>query len=85
MRTFKRVLLGAALTAVSCATGSGPTAITTTDSVVPQSSTDVRFASLRPTRLAPSDGSKTIDAAIASHFQRHATRRSYVMTDKPLY
>ncbi|HEU4729612.1 MAG TPA: MG2 domain-containing protein [Kofleriaceae bacterium] len=70
---------------MSCATGSGPTGTTTTDSVVPQSSTDLMFASLRPTRVAPSDGSKTIDAAIASHFQRHATRRSYVMTDKPLY
>jgi hypothetical protein len=52
MFTIKRILFGAALASASCATGSGPTAITTTDSVVPQSSTDVMFAALRPTRLA---------------------------------
>jgi hypothetical protein len=43
------------------------------------------LAGLHPIRLSPSDDSKRIDAAIASHFQRTATRRSYVMTDKPLY
>jgi hypothetical protein len=85
MLTFKRILFGAALASASCATGTGPAAVTTKDSVVPQSSTDLMFASLRPTRLAPSDATRTIDAAIASHFQRHATRRSYLMTDKPLY
>ena len=85
MLTFKRVLFGAALASASCATGAGPTANTTKDSVVPQSSTDLMFAALRPARLVPSDGTKKIDAAIASHFQRHATQRSYVMTDKPLY
>jgi len=85
MLTFKRVLFAAALASASCATGAGPTATTTKDSAVPQSSIDLMFASLRPARLAPSDGTKKIDAAIASHFQRHATRRSYVMTDKPLY
>ena len=85
MLTFKRVLFGAALALASCATGAGPTANTTKDSAVSQSSTDLMFASLRPARLAPSDGTKKIDAAIASHFQRHATQRSYVMTDKPLY
>jgi A-macroglobulin complement component/MG2 domain-containing protein/alpha-2-macroglobulin family protein len=83
--TLKQLLFGAALASSSCATGGGPLAGTTTDSVVPQSSTDLRFAALRPSRLVPSDGTKTIDAAIASHFQRTATRRSYVMTDKPLY
>jgi len=85
MLTFKRVLFGAALASASCATGAGPTANTTKDSAVPQSSTDLMFAVLRPARLAPSDGTKKIDAAIASHFQRHATQRGYVMTDKPLY
>ena len=85
MLTFKRVLFGAALASASCATGAGPTATTTKDPAIPQSSTDLMFAALRPARLSPSDGTKKLDAAIASHFQRHATRRGYVMTDKPLY
>jgi len=85
MPTFQRILFGIVLASTSCATGTGPTAITTRDSAVPQSSTDRMFAALRPARLAPNDGTKHLDAAIASHFQRHATRRSYVMTDKPLY
>jgi alpha-2-macroglobulin-like protein len=85
MLTFKRIVLGAVLAGAGCATGSGPAAITTTESAIPPSSTDLMFAALRPTRLSPSDDTKELDAAIASYFQRHATRRSYVMTDKPLY
>ena len=80
MLTLKRIVFGAALASASCATGTGPAAITTTDSVVPQSSTDLMFSGLRPTRLVPSDGTRTIDAAVASYFQRHATRRGYLMT-----
>ena len=88
MLTFKRILFGAALASVSCATGGGPTASPKDPGDPargPASSTDRMFAGLLPTRLLPTDASKLIDAAIASHFQRHATRRSYVMTDKPLY
>src|SRR4051812_21299990 len=85
MPSFSRILFGAALASASCATGGGSTAGTTTDPAVPLSTGDVRFAALRPTRLAPSDGSKKIDAAIASHFAGHATQRAYLMTDKPLY
>src|SRR6185436_11669648 len=85
MPTSQRILLGVALASASCATGTGPTANTTLDPAVPQSSTDLMFAGLRPARLAPSDGTKKIDAAIASYFQRHATQRGYLMTDKPLY
>src|SRR5690242_10062275 len=83
MRTFKRLLF-AAVACGGCASGSGPAA-NTTDPVVVQSSADAMFSSLRPTRLAPSDATRQLDAAIASHFERHATRRSYLMTDKPLY
>jgi hypothetical protein len=85
MLTLRRFLLGAALASASCATGAGPTALTTMDPPAPQSSTDKMFAALRPTRVAPGDASRKLDAAIASHFQRHATRRGYLMTDKPLY
>ena len=86
MLTFKRMLFGAALVSVSCATG-GSTANPNDPGVlaVPASATDRMVAGLLPTRLAPTDATKLIDAAITSHFQRHATRRSYVMTDKPLY
>ncbi|HEX8110044.1 MAG TPA: MG2 domain-containing protein, partial [Kofleriaceae bacterium] len=85
MSTLSRLLLGAALASASCATGAGPTALTTHDAPIAPSSTDQMFASLRPTALSPSDATRTLDAAIASHFQRHATRRGYLMTDKPLY
>jgi hypothetical protein len=83
MRAFSRILFGAAL--ASCATGGGPPAGTPADPGAPPSTTDLRFAALRPTRLAPSDAGKKIDAAIASHFASHATQRAYLMTDKPLY
>jgi hypothetical protein len=85
MLTFKRILFGAAIASASCATGGGPAATTTKDAAGPASSTDRMVAGLAPIQLGSSDGSKLIDAAIASHFQRQATRRSYVMTDKPLY
>jgi len=85
MPQLSRLLIGAALASTSCATGAGPSAVTSRDAPVAPSSTDVMFAALRPTALASSDASRTLDAAIASHFQRHATRRGYLMTDKPLY
>src|ERR1044071_2615785 len=85
MRTFSRILFAAALASSSCAIGGGPTAITSKDTIAPQSSTDRIFAALRPTRRAPSDTPRRLDAAIASHFAGHATRRGYLMTDKPLY
>ncbi|HEX3476888.1 MAG TPA: MG2 domain-containing protein [Kofleriaceae bacterium] len=85
MSTLSRLLLGAALASASCAIGGGSTPLTTHDAPIAPSSTDLMFASLRPTALSPSDATRMLDAAIASHFQRHATRRGYVMTDKPLY
>jgi alpha-2-macroglobulin-like protein len=85
MSTLSRLLLGAALASASCATGAGPAPMTTRDVPVAPSSTDLMFASLQPTALSASDATRTLDAAIASHFQRHATRRGYLMTDKPLY
>jgi hypothetical protein len=84
MPQFSRILFGAALASASCATTGGPTA-STTSAPAPQTTTDHLFAALRPSRLTPSDGTKKLDAAIASHFASHATRRSYLMTDKPLY
>ncbi|HEX7841596.1 MAG TPA: MG2 domain-containing protein, partial [Kofleriaceae bacterium] len=85
MSTFQRILFGAALASASCATGGGPTALTSKDAPAPLGSTDRMIAGLVPTRLSPSDGTRKLDAAIASHFASHATRRGYLMTDKPLY
>src|SRR5215470_5069283 len=85
MSTLSRLLLGAALASASCAIGGGSTALTTHDAPIAPSSTDRMFASLRPTALSPSDATRKLDAAIASHFSGHATRRGYLMTDKPLY
>jgi alpha-2-macroglobulin-like protein len=84
MANLSRILFGAALASASCATRSGPPAVTTSPAP-PQTATDRQFAALRPTRLAPTDGSKQLDAVIATHFAGHATRRGYLMTDKPLY
>ena len=90
MRTFKRLLFGAALASASCASSPGPTASFSGSggsaaAPVPASDLDRQLAALPATRLTASDDSKAIDAAIATHFQRNATRRGYVMTDKPLY
>src|SRR3954454_10291640 len=99
MRTRSPFLFAAALSSASCATG-GPAPLSPeapieapteapieapTEAPIAQSPADRSFAALRPTRLAASDATRTLDAAIASHFQRHATRRAYLMTDKPLY
>ncbi len=79
MRKTGHLLLGAALASASCARHDGvnnPAKPTATDSV---------FASLEPVKLAPSAASEKIEHAIETHYQQSATRRSYLMTDKPLY
>ena len=48
--------------------------------------TEARFYSLSPATLLPAgDAQRKIEAAVESHFARTATRRGYIMTDKPLY
>ncbi|HET9622346.1 MAG TPA: MG2 domain-containing protein [Kofleriaceae bacterium] len=94
MRTFQRLLFGAALASTSCASGPAPSTVSTfsgsgsgSGSAAPeaQSAFDRELAARAPTRLAASDATRAIDAAITSYFQRAATQRGYVMTDKPLY
>src|SRR5688500_11981723 len=47
---------------------------------------DSLVASLPPAKLLPAtDTQRKIDAAVDGFFQRAATRRGYIMTDKPLY
>ncbi|MBI4510742.1 MAG: hypothetical protein HY698_13995 [Deltaproteobacteria bacterium] len=49
-------------------------------------SADDDLAKLAPARPLPTtDLQKQADAAIDSHFARHATRRAYLMVDKPIY
>ncbi len=83
MSTTKCFLLGALV--AGCAQP-GP-AVTTLakDPVAQPSETDREIAQLAPTAVRPDDTAKRIDLAIESHFQQSATRRGYVMTDKPLY
>jgi alpha-2-macroglobulin-like protein len=79
MKTPTKLLLGAAVAAMSCARRDG-----VTDTAKP-TATDSVFASLEPVKLAPSTGSDKIGHAIDTYYQGAATRRSYVLTDKPLY
>jgi hypothetical protein len=46
---------------------------------------DATLAALRPARMVSTDASQKLDGVMASWFGGHSTRRSYLMTDKPLY
>ncbi|HEV7556069.1 MAG TPA: MG2 domain-containing protein [Kofleriaceae bacterium] len=46
--------------------------------------TDHKLAGLDPARLSTGPTAR-LDRAIASHFESSASRRTYIMTDKPLY
>ena len=77
------MLFGAAI-AGCAATGpsSSPTATREPVSIA-TTPTDHAIAALAPATLGA--GEEAIDRAIASHFEHAATKRSYIMTDKPLY
>jgi hypothetical protein len=83
----KRLLWGAVL--VGCAApGSAPGPVTPPPPYEPVSiattSADREIGALVPRPLEAGQ-TEALDRAIASHYERAATRRSYVMTDKPLY
>jgi hypothetical protein len=48
------------------------------------SRTDHQIGTLQPAKLVPGETAE-LDKAIAAYFESHPTKRSYVMTDKPLY
>jgi hypothetical protein len=75
----RTLLLGAAVAAASCARPPG------VHKTVDMTRADRAFATLEPIRLESSAASERIDHAIESHYATSGTRRSYVMTDKPLY
>lgn len=81
MRARKGVLLGAAVVCAGCVRSMNGS----DGREAKPSDTDRMFAALAPTKLTPNDASKKLDLAVSSHFEASATRRSYIMTDKPLY
>ncbi len=77
-----RYLVGAALLGLSCA-GSPKTPYDKLPSVPP---TDAVLKDATPVKPLPSpDIQKKVDAALDAFFARTASRRTYIMTDKPLY
>src|ERR1700690_2465490 len=81
MRKLPSLLFGAVL-ASGCGAGEGPAAH---DPAIHKSATDALIAGLTPARVTATNELDAIDKAIANHFERTATSRGYMMTDKPLY
>ena len=75
----RALLLGAAVAAASCARPHG------VNKTVDMTRSDGAFATLEPIRLESSAATEKIDRAIETHYETSGTRRSYLMTDKPLY
>jgi hypothetical protein len=74
----RALLLGAAVAAASCARPG-------VNKTVDMTRSDGAFATLEPIRLESSAATEKIDRAIETHYETSGTRRSYLMTDKPLY
>jgi alpha-2-macroglobulin-like protein len=85
MTLRSRFLLPAALLTASSCAGSGPPAKDVAGVPLAQSELDQQLSQMSPAPLRRHDRLGALDAAIKSYFERHQTRRSYVMTDKPLY
>jgi hypothetical protein len=85
MQNFKRLLIGALCCSCAPTGPSGPPTTPTKDTVnIAPSRTDEMIGALDPAKLTR-DQTRRLDQAIESHFEARATKRSYVMTDKPLY
>jgi hypothetical protein len=84
--TKLRLFLGAALLSTSCA-GSGPPAndVAAVPQPALQTAFDKAIAAMTPAKLAGSDKLAKMSSQIKDYFERNPTKRSYVMTDKPLY
>ncbi|MBV8756901.1 MAG: hypothetical protein JO257_06495 [Deltaproteobacteria bacterium] len=85
MKTFGRFLLGASLLSAACA-GSEPSAKEPAQAPpAAQTEMDKRMAALKPAKLEKAGKLDDLDKKIVDYFTRTQTRRSYLMTDKPLY
>src|SRR5262245_20838663 len=76
------VLVGATLLQLSCAGSLEPTA--ETPAARPRTE-DVLGEAVPARPLPTTDVEKKVAAALDGFYQRTATRRAYIMTDKPLY
>jgi alpha-2-macroglobulin-like protein len=85
MRITRQAWLGALLGA--CASGSVPSPAPTPAHREPVSiattQTDRKIAAMEPAKLE--GGTGDLDRAIASFYERSTSKRTYLMTDKPLY
>jgi len=80
MRTIQRLAYGAVI--VGCA-GAGPSAPTREAVSIATSQTDRRIGALEPAKRV--GDTEELDRAIAAHYERSSTKRTYILTDKPLY
>ena len=78
-------LLFVALCGCAATESPGTTTQKQTPVSIATSQTDHRIGKLEPAKLVPGADTADLDKAIASYFESHPTKRSYVMTDKPLY
>jgi hypothetical protein len=86
--TIRQFLLGTVLvTAGSCGSHSGPPAkdMAAMPPAQQQTAFDKQIAKLVPAKSVKNAKLDATSGSIADYFQRNATQRAYVMTDKPLY
>ena len=81
MQWMKRLLFVAVC---SCAATESPGPSPHKPVSIATSSTDRQIGTLEPARILPGETAE-LDKAIASYFEAHPTKRTYLMTDKPLY
>lgn len=75
--------LGVALGACASGTSAPPTQPAPREPVsIATTQTDKKIAELTPAKLEPGSA---LDAAITKYYEASATKRTYIMTDKPLY
>ncbi len=78
-----RLIMGAVVAGCVGGGGTGPSTPSREPVSIATSPTDRTIAALQPAKLG--GGSGELERAIAAYYERAATRRSYIMTDKPLY
>jgi MG2 domain len=83
MQTVTRLLCGGLLVACGAAGPTASPAVESSTVSIATTATDHRIGSLDPVALSSSTA--PLDKAIASYFEGAKTRRTYIMTDKPLY
>jgi hypothetical protein len=87
MRITRQAWLGALL--IACGGGSVPSPAPTPPRRDPVSiattQTDRKIAAMQPAQLERGEDLGDLDRAIASYYEQSRSKRTYIMTDKPLY